>query len=113
MLRQGIVGALVREKEGKRDWGHPHHGAQLQRRLKVDETWRCGRSTTTALRTRRAAALWGRERGRKVREQGKERGKSPGVPFIGRGREQEGREREGQWSSMAGLDGHNGGNGYD
>ena len=95
VLWQGIAVALVREKEGKRDWGHPHHSAQLQRWLKVDGTRRSGRSTTMALRTRRAAALWGRERGRKVREQGKERGKSPGVPFIGRGREQEGREREG------------------
>jgi len=95
VLRQGIDVVLVWEKEGKRDRGHPHHGAQLQRWLKVDGTRWSGRSTTTALRTRRAAALWGRERGRKVREQGKERGKSPGGPFIGRGREQEGREREG------------------
>ena len=82
-------------ERGEKGLGHPHHGTQLQRWLKVDGTRRSGRSTTTALRTRRAAALWGRERGRKVREQGKERGKSMGVPFIGRGREQESREREG------------------
>ena len=57
MLRQGITVALVREKEGKRDWGHPHHGAQLQWRLNVDGTRRRGRSTAAALSRVCSAAL--------------------------------------------------------